>query len=139
MQYNNSEFIIIFPIVLLLIIIFSIYFVNKAISKRNEKLDIEKNIRPIYVEICGGRFNGSNFTYPFVRLSIYDNFIVISYLYKIILYFEDIDQIDIKRNIFGKGLIVYHHNNNIPKIIILWSKNVDILKEMINRKKQHIV
>lgn len=111
----------------LIVIGFFIYI----IKKRNSLLDIEKNLTPIYMEDCGGRFDGYNLTIPFVRFKIYDNFIVISYTKKILLKYTDIKRIEIKRHIISKGIHIYHNKDDIPKNIIVWASNCEKLKDRI--------
>lgn len=115
-----------------MIIVLIIFFY--IIKKRNSLSEIEKHNNPIYTEICGGRFNFSNYTIPFVKLSIYDKFIVISYTKKIILQFEKIDKIYIKKALFSKGLHIEHHKSGIPKKIIIWVRNDNKILEIVNSK-----
>lgn len=105
----------------IIIIALFIYF----FKKRNSKLDIENNKIPLYSENCGGRFGLINFSIPFVRLTIYDKFIIISHIKKIVLNYNEIINIEIKRNIISKGLFINHNRNDIPQTIIIWSFNCD--------------
>ncbi len=58
----------------------------------------ESNLTPIHKEICGARIGAWNYTIPFVRLSVYDDFLVVSYSKKIVLKFNEITKI---KKVFG--------------------------------------
>lgn len=67
---NSIKYVFYFvPSIIVLIIFFYI------IKKRNTLSDIEKNNISIYSENCGGRFDFSNYTIPFVKLSIRPKFL----------------------------------------------------------------
>lgn len=109
-----------------------------VIKTRNSLLDIEKNLTPLYIEDCGGRFNNYNLTVPFVRVKIYKDFIIISYTKKILLKYTDIKKIEVKRHIISKGVHIYHNKNDIPKNIIIWAANCEKLKNIIESKKSYV-
>ncbi len=117
-----------FAPIIVLIVFF--YF----IKKRDVLLDIEKSKIASYQEICGGRFNGFNLTWPFVRVSIYDSFIVISYVKKIVLTYEEIDSIFSKRYFISHGIHIQHHKKGVPKNIIIGSTDRDKVLNIINPK-----
>ena len=94
-----TELFIYLPIVIITTII--ILFVL-TVTKRNQKLEIEKNLNPIYNEYCGGRQGNFNFTYPFFRLTIYKEFIVISCWQKWLIYLKDIKSIE-DSGLWGNG------------------------------------
>ena len=113
-----------------------IYFIY-LIKQRNNKLEIEKNKTFIYNILCGGRFNGLNLTSPFVRLTIYEKIVIISYSKNILLNISDITKLEIKRHFFSKALHIMHKNNNVPKNIIIWSSSCEEIKNIIKGKMKN--
>lgn len=109
---------------------------KRLIRKRNSLHEIEKNLKPIHVEYCGGRFGWTNLTFPFVRLAIYNDFIVISYVNKIHLLLSEINRLEVKRHLFSKGLHIYHTRRDAPQDIIIWSTNCDGIKKLIESRIQ---
>jgi hypothetical protein len=88
------------------------------------KLDIEKGRTPVYHERCGGRFgmpaSGETglfshgfFTFPFVRLSMYEDFVVISYSVQIVLAYSEIDNVEVR-----EGLHLHHHTPEKQTVVL---------------------
>lgn len=103
---------------------------------KNTKLSEEKGLTPVYQEVGGGRFDGVNYTLPFVRISIYDRFLVISYSRKILLTWNDISEVTLEEHLISTGIRILHNRSDIPKLIILWSKKPERLLESIQSKLQ---
>lgn len=133
---NFLEYIYIIFSLLIPLMIFGMFWhlFHYFFTAREVLLDEEKGVHTIYTERCGGCFDGFNFTIPFVRLSIYNDFIVISYSDKILLKFKEIDEVKVKRRFIMAGVHIYHHKNGIPKDIILWSFNPNKIKKIIDSK-----
>lgn len=103
------------------------YFGGKA------KAPEEFGLTPIFEEQAGGRFDCFNLTVPFVRHSIYDDFIVISYgKKKYILKYAEINEVSNRKYSFSKGLTYHHNKIGIPSQCIVWStdggKAIEILR-----------
>jgi len=105
------------------------------IKKRNIFLEIEKNQKALFTENCGGRFDGMGFTIPFVRFTIYSEFIIISYIRKIVLNFNEIHKIEFSKRLGTTGIHIYHKKLNTPKIIVIWSRHGDKIKDILNSKQ----
>jgi len=115
----SDQLFFIIPI-LIPIIVLSV-FVYYYLGSR-EKLQMEQGQEPLLEEQCGGRFDGCNYTIPFVRHALYDNFIVISYgKKKIILKYEDLKKISFKRYIISNGITYFHSRQELPSSIIVWT------------------
>jgi len=104
------------------------------IIRRNNKLSKELGLKPVYQENCGGVFDGMDYTKPFVRLTIYNDFLVISYIKKILLYWSDIKDVSVYTGLFSKGVKIIHNRSNIPTSIILWPNNAARLQEILKSK-----
>ena len=85
---------------------------------------LESGLYPIFEEQVGGRFNQFNLTVPFVRHSIYEEFVVIAYgSKKHVLQFSEITKVTYTRYVLSKCLIYRHSNAGIPIECIIWSRN----------------
>jgi len=62
-------------------------------QKSLQKDENEKNREAIYTETTGARIDDLNLTLPFVRVSLYSDFFVISYYHKIIFRYSEISKI----------------------------------------------
>jgi len=105
--------------------------------KKKSLADIEKNQKPIYTDnSCGGclgRFDTINLSQPSVRVSVYNDFIVISTYKKIILQVSDLLNVDVKYGFLSKGVNIYHKNVNYANPLAIWSSKPEKLRENINR------
>ncbi|GAA0552678.1 hypothetical protein GCM10009098_20480 [Rheinheimera aquimaris] len=66
----------IFVVVLLICVV---WCVTRVIRSPLIKLNDEDGLKPIFEEICGGRFNMINYTWPLVRHSVYESIVVIKF------------------------------------------------------------
>lgn len=117
---------------IILIIIFGLLY-----KKRNQLLDMEQGLTPIHKENCGGKFNYSNFSSPFVRLALYNDFMVIAYFKQILLNYHEIEKVEYKNQLGQKYLRIYHTKIDAPKKILLISKNAKQILTIINSKQQN--
>ena len=87
---------------------------------------------PIYAEQAGGRFDGFNWTIPFVRVTAYSDFSVVSYWnHQIVLNKGEVEGIEEKRGFLSKGLAVHDTRVDIPKKILIWPRNTVKLKQAL--------
>ena len=86
--------------------------------------------------IGGGRFNGKNLSYPFVRISVYEGFVVIKYSKEIVLEVNEIeDVISIKSGV-SSGISILHTARSTAKDIIIWtSAGQNLADEIFNQKE----
>ncbi len=119
-----------------LVILFSVPIVIGYFYLESKKLNIVENgLKPLFQEQSGGRFNGFNLTIPFVRHTIYDNFIIIAYLKNnYVLRFNEISYVDIKRHHFSTGITYVHTIKNIPTNCIVWSKSSNKVYDILTEK-----
>lgn len=87
-----------------LVLASAVVFVTKVykylIRKRDSLSEEEKQLKPEHVEYGGGRFGSTNLSIPFVRLAIYSDFIIISYVKKIRLALSDVRGVEVKITYF---------------------------------------
>lgn len=71
----------------------------------------------------------SNYTWPFAKLRVYKNKIVIKYRFSNLeLRKKDITFIEKYQGLlgfFGRGIRIYHNKTKLPKFIVFWSFNPD--------------
>jgi hypothetical protein len=115
------------------IIIVAIVF-TLAIKASNKTHPLESGKVPIYSEKGGGRFDDINWTMPFVRISIYDEFLLISYSEEIVFRYNEITKIEIKNHFISDGIHIYHNKKGIPSKIILWPANPAKVLELLQNK-----
>lgn len=84
-------------------------FFSWMLYKKNQITDIEKTQTAVYSTSCSGIIGLLRFNGPFIRLSIYDSMIVISYYKKIILMNSEIINIVSQKKCYRK----YYRSNTI--------------------------
>jgi hypothetical protein len=87
----------------------------------------------VFEETCGARIEGGrNLTSPFVRLTLYQEFLVVSCLdYRRSIRYEDIDKLDAAKTFLGTGLILAVRDGAAPSLT-LWVRNVTRVKREIS-------
>jgi hypothetical protein len=89
----------------------------------------EHGLAPHYCEQAGGRFDGMNWTIPFVRIATFDGFVSISCItHQAILKAGDVTKIDRRRHFFSVGLRLHHHRSDLPATIVLWPRDTPRLE-----------
>ncbi|MFA4830836.1 MAG: hypothetical protein WC862_01010 [Patescibacteria group bacterium] len=118
----------------IIIIVFVLLF-----KKRNQLLDLERGMVPIHKENCGGKFNYTNFSRPFVRLALYNDFMIISYFKQILLNYHEIEKVEYKNQWGQKYIQIFHRKADAPKKILLITKNAEQISQIINQKLSNYV
>jgi hypothetical protein len=101
---------------------------------RNSKVLTQQKIGlfPIYTEQAGGRFDGFNWTIPFVRVAVYSDFSIVSYWHnQIVLKKGEVESIEEKRRFLSNGLAIRHSRADIPKKIMIWPRDIAKLKRAL--------
>jgi len=102
-----------------------------SIKERNLKLDAEMGQSPVYSENCGGRIDRRYWAKPLIRFAVYADFIVISYLEKIVLMSHEISGVEVKKHLKTLGIHLYHARHDLPGDIVIWSRNCEEVKRII--------
>jgi hypothetical protein len=124
-----------FPLLILAtVIVFFVIFVKQ----NSKKLPVEMDKNLVYTENCGGRIGGRNYTWPFVNISLYEEFLVIRCWQSHTIYYSEIKEVKIGKFLFTKGIEISHSNRTAPDFILLYSKNkgriLAMLAEKMNKK-----
>jgi hypothetical protein len=98
-----------------------------ATGRRDRRADVESGLQSLHNEICGARIGEKNWSMPFVRLTLYPAFCLISYAQKIVLPYTAIDAVRVERTLLGRGVRIVHHLDGAPERLIIWSSDVDAL------------
>ena len=115
------------------LIFFSLFFAFFIVAYRKSKIRLieELDSVPKYHEQCGGRFDFFNWTIPFVRISVYDDFAaILCWNFKIILKKGDVQRL-VEKGLFSSGVQIMHNRNDIPQKIIVWTRNLSELKKAL--------
>ena len=84
----------------------------------------ELGVNPLFQEQCGGRFDNFNLTVPFVRHSIYEDFVVFAYGKTChVVRYSDITRVEEKQHLFSSGLEYYRKIGSPPYKLIIWSRS----------------
>jgi len=105
--------------------------------KRSLKMAVEKGLTPIFTTKCGGQIGSLGYSPPFIRLALYDDFIVISGFRKIQLKYEDINRLVLKSLYWYKGFEIWHANSSLPPDLSLsffGTKDFEKTKNIIETK-----
>ena|SRR5258706_8480467 len=85
---------------------------------------LERGRVPIYTERGGARFDGLNWTMPFVRIAVYEDSVAISCAtHEILLRKGDVTGIERERHLWSQGLRVHHVRTELPKSLLLWPRH----------------
>ncbi|NOZ85135.1 MAG: hypothetical protein GXP49_02500 [Deltaproteobacteria bacterium] len=122
----------IIPVIVLFVVLSSFAYFYLGGRKKDQ---LEEGKVPLFQEQCGGRFDGFNLTIPFVRHTMYQEFIVIGYGKKrYIINYTDLNSVSLKRYLFSKGIIYSHSRVDLPRSIIIWSRSPEKVIELIKDK-----
>ena len=107
-------------------------FVLRAWFGSVRRADVEQTSECLLEARCGGRFDGWNYSFPFVRLAVYDKFLVIASSRTYLLDYSEIEKVETVSGLFSKGLQVHHKRNDLPTKVILWLADADKIKKMLD-------
>ena len=116
---------------LLLLIVGGVFTLTMVLSSQRDER--EKGCTPIYSERCGGRFGLINFTVPFVRLALYEDFMVISCWTRRTIEYKNIRRLQ-GRGLLDIGIEIVTININKYGQPIIWSFNQRQIMNIINEK-----
>lgn len=116
---------------LLFIVIGGLFSLTIILSaKRDER---EKGKKPIYSERCGGRFGLIGFSIPFVRLTLYQDFLVLSCWTRIVIEYDQIRRLE-GDGILGIGIEFVTNDFNKYGQPIIWTFNKRLIVHLIKEK-----
>jgi hypothetical protein len=137
---NATPFDLVFIFLGLCMAIGIIAFMVYAVKQKNSRLEIEESIEPIYSEnSCAGRIGyNRNLAGPFIRLALYDEFLVVSYSKKIVLRYNEIKQVEIAKGLSAGGIKIILKNHKYPFIIVFANDTrriINIIEQKLSQEK----
>jgi len=101
-------------------------------------LEIEQGKTALLTVRCAGTIGLTRYRGPFIRLSLYQEFLVIRSLKSIVLYYYEISHVKDSQSLLDKSLHIYHTNQEHPKTIRLlpMKNNKQQVLEVLKTKVQ---
>ncbi len=113
----EQEYFFLLPILVLVAVI----AIFGWLFKRKDRLHAaEAGKRPAFTESCAGVISWVTFKGPFIRVAVYDSFIVVSCDRQYYLPFSQIMRIEPCSFLFTKGYRIHHNIAEYPKRIEVW-------------------
>lgn len=122
-------------VVLFLVVLF--IFIKDAkhyYGNRGHILEIEKGESPVVQISCGGIFNMISYTYPFVKLQLYKDFLVIGYEGRIALRYEEIECMSLYKILLITYIKIVHHKEGLPANILLSTFSGKVIRKFLKDK-----
>jgi hypothetical protein len=101
------------------------------VRQREVRDALEEGREPLYQEVCGGAFGEVRRSAPFVRVALYDDFLVIGYSRRIVLRYAEIAHVHLDGTRCPRAVRLHHHRHDLPEEIALWSTDCRLLEEKI--------
>jgi hypothetical protein len=92
---------------------------------------LEDGRDPLYEEVCGGAFGKSRRSSPFVRVALYEDFLVIAYSRRIVLRYDEIEHVHLDGTRAPRAVRLHHHRRDLPEGIAIWSTDCRLLEETL--------
>ena len=96
---------------------------------------LEAGLEPLHQEVCGGAFGRIRRSAPFVRVALYDDFVVIAYSRRIVLHYGEIEHVHLDGTRAPRAVRLVHHRNDLPEEIAIWSMDCHLLEEKITAQR----
>lgn len=123
----RCRFMVFIPIVFVVILIVLLVVAVRSPKSRIEK---EAGLTPKFEEICGGRIDMMNYTYPLVRHSIYDDFIVIKCLGGCYTLPRSSVKVDGGDGVLSNG-VLYKSPKYLGQELRIWTGSKDVILEIL--------
>lgn len=130
MWYFEALWMVLFFFVVLILI----KDINKYINKRGESLEIEQGESPVVHIRCGGIFDSISYTYPFVKLKLYKDFLVVVFEGRLSLRYDEIEYISLYKFLVINYIKIVHHNKGLPANILLSTFSVQLVEDYLKNK-----
>jgi hypothetical protein len=130
-----QEFFFLALLIIFIVLVVSILLLLIVGSRRRS--EIEQNKTPLHTQTSGGRIGWVRYRGPFVRLSIYDEFVVIRYGWKtIVLPYGEIERVETGKwlGMRTDSVQIVHHKPDAPPYIRIGAFSPERIKELIESK-----
>jgi hypothetical protein len=104
--------------------------------QRDVRDALEDGRQPLYQEVCGGAFGKTQRSSPFVRVALYDEFLVIGYSRRLILRYQEIESVSVDGARSPRAVRLHHHRRDLPAEVAIWSPDCYGLHERIEAQRR---
>jgi hypothetical protein len=125
------DYFIMFYVPILMTVVFSI--LGRIFYLSFQKVPEEEGKKPLYEERIGGTCGLIRYKGPFIRLAIYEQFLLIRYSKAIVLNYDQIQSIQIKKSFFVSGLEIIADSS--PSKFFLWPRNPHAILKIVEEKR----
>ena len=102
---------------------------NSWVSKI--KASVEKGKTPLLTMKCGAFSSLYSVSYNMARLTCYEDFLVLGFLIRVVIFYSKIKEIKAEKRFIGYGLrVIYEANLYDEKVRFLFLKREEVLKLM---------
>lgn len=110
-------------------------FLFFRIRQRGVQDALEDGRKPLYQEVCGGAFGRVHRSSPFVRIALYDEFLVIGYSRRLVLRYDEIESLSVDGARSPRAVRLHHHRHDLPAEVVIWSPDCYALHERIAARR----
>jgi len=103
--------------------------------QRDVRDALEDGRQPLHQEVCGGAFGKTRRSSPFVRVALYDEFLVIGYSRRLVLRYEEIEHVHLDGTRWPRAVRLQHRRQDLPAEIAIWSTDCRALEEAISAQR----
>ncbi|KGD60098.1 hypothetical protein T9A_02856 [Alcanivorax jadensis T9] len=103
-----------------------------AVRSPKSRTDKEVGLTPQFEEICGGRIGMMNYTWPLVRHSIYDDFIVIKCLGGCYTIPRNSVKVERGDGVLSNG-VLYKSPKYLGQELRIWTSSKNVVLEVLER------
>lgn len=93
--------------------------------RKDRKHLAEAGKTPVFSESCAGIIGWITYRGPFIRVAVYDDFLVVSCDKPYALKFSEITQLEPCTFLYKKGFRIRHENPTYPKRLEVWIRDHD--------------
>jgi len=106
------------------------------VRQRGVRDALEDGREPLYQEVCGGAFGKVRRSSPFVRIALYDEFLVIGYSRRLILRYDEIESLSVDGARSPRAVRLHHDRHDLPAEVAIWSPDCYALHERIAAQRR---
>lgn len=99
-----------------------------------KKMPEEHDLTPLHTQDCGGKFDAEEYNWPWVKLRIYEEFLVISYREPFRIFYEQIDRVEVRKVGMQETMTLHHHKPRTPKLILLKATSMNLTAKAIEQR-----
>jgi len=91
------------------------------------RLGVERGEHPLYEARCGGRIGNHSHRIPFLRIAVYESFVVLAGRRRYHLPVEAIERVAVVGTRTPRTVQIHHHATGVPQPLEVWVEEVEPL------------